>query len=69
VLNIEPSAPLLSITRTTKAADGTPFEFSHDLFHADRTSILARTVGAEGAAHCARETGRLVDLASKAGAD
>lgn len=69
VLNIEPAAPLLSITRTTRDPDGTPFEFSHDLFRADRTSILARTVGAKGAAHSARETGRLVDLTTKAGAD
>ncbi|MCW2919098.1 MAG: Transcriptional regulator, GntR family [Actinomycetia bacterium] len=62
VLDIEPKSPLLSITRTTKDPAGVPFEFSHDLFRSDRTRILVRTPGAEGAAHSAREKGRLVDL-------
>jgi GntR family transcriptional regulator len=43
VLDIAISAPLLSITRTTCAAGGEPFEHSHDLFRADRTTITVRT--------------------------
>jgi GntR family transcriptional regulator len=62
VLDVLPQAPLLSITRTTKDPAGVPFEFSHDLFRADRTSILVRTPGAEGAAHSARSNGHMVDL-------
>ena len=50
VLDIAAGAPLLSITRTAKDGDGVPFEFSHDLFRADRTRILVRTPGAAGAA-------------------
>ena len=38
-----PGAPLLSITRTTKDQDGVAFEYSHDLFRADRTVISVRT--------------------------
>ena len=36
---------LLGITRTTYDKDGVPFEFSHDLFRADRTQIMMRTPG------------------------
>jgi GntR family transcriptional regulator len=43
VLDVAVSAPLLSITRTTCAADGEPFEHSHDLFRADRTTITVHT--------------------------
>ena len=43
VLDVALSAPLLSITRTTCAADGEPFEHSHDLFRADRTAITVHT--------------------------
>lgn len=43
ILGTAPGAPLLSITRTTHDADGEPFEFSHDLFRADRTTITVRT--------------------------
>lgn len=45
LLSVDPEAPLLSITRTTFDADGMPFEFSHDLFRADRTRITMRTPG------------------------
>jgi GntR family transcriptional regulator len=62
VLDLLPGMPLLAITRTTFDQDGAPFEFSHDLFRADRTRILVRTPGATGAAHSARARGRLVDL-------
>lgn len=43
ILGLEPGAPLLSISRTTQDVDGVPFEFSHDLFRADRTTITVRT--------------------------
>ena len=43
ILGTEPGAPLLSITRTTKDEDGVLFEYSHDLFRADRTIITVRT--------------------------
>ena len=43
ILDVPVSAPLLSITRTTCGADGEPFEYSHDLFRADRTTITVRT--------------------------
>jgi GntR family transcriptional regulator len=43
ILAVEPGAALLSITRTTQDGDGRIFEFSHDLFRADRTTITVRT--------------------------
>lgn len=43
ILDVNEDAPLLSITRTTTDADGAAFEFSHDLFRADRTRIVIRT--------------------------
>jgi GntR family transcriptional regulator len=43
VLGLTAGAPLLSITRTTRGADGEPFEHSHDLFRGDRTTITVRT--------------------------
>jgi GntR family transcriptional regulator len=43
ILGVEDGAPLLSISRTTKDPDGVPFELSHDLFRADRTTITVRT--------------------------
>jgi GntR family transcriptional regulator len=43
VLDIQPGTPLLSVTRTARDPGGAPFEFSHDLFRADRTSIRVRT--------------------------
>jgi GntR family transcriptional regulator len=42
VLDVPTAAALLSITRTTCAAGGEPFEYSHDLFRADRTAITVR---------------------------
>ena len=43
ILGTDPGAALLSITRTTKDQDGALFEYSHDLFRADRTIISVRT--------------------------
>lgn len=43
LLGITARAPLLAITRTSTTADGVPFEFSDDLFRADRTCVTFRT--------------------------
>lgn len=45
LLAVEPETPLLSITRTTFDQNDVPFEFSCDLFRADRTRITVRTPG------------------------
>src|ERR687890_702087 len=57
ILGTEPGAPLLSITRTTKDGDGVVFEYSHDLFRADRTVISVRTPAAP---RSTRGAGRVV---------
>jgi GntR family transcriptional regulator len=43
LLGVHVRAPLLAITRTSATSDGVPFEFSHDLFRADRTRVTFRT--------------------------
>jgi len=43
LLGIGAREPLLAITRTSATAAGVPFEFSHDLFRADRTCVTFRT--------------------------
>jgi GntR family transcriptional regulator len=43
LLGVGGGAPLLAITRTSATAAGLPFEFSHDLFRADRTCVTFRT--------------------------
>ncbi len=43
LLGIAARAPLLAITRKSMTADGVPFEFSNDLFRADRTCVTFRT--------------------------
>jgi len=59
ILGMDTGGPLLSITRTTKNAAGVVFEYSSDLFRADRTVITVRTPApAEGAEHGAN--GRVV---------
>ena len=42
VLELRPGAPLVAIARTAWAADGRPYERSHDLFRADRVRIVVR---------------------------
>lgn len=59
ILATEPGAALLSIHRTTKDADGTVFEYSHDLFRADRTTITVRT---PASARTGDGQGRVVSL-------
>lgn len=43
LLGVRPGAPLLAITRTSATSSGTAFEFSYDLFRADRTGVTFRT--------------------------
>jgi len=59
ILGTDPGAPLLSITRTATDAHGVVFEYSHDLFRADRTIISVRTPAAP---RTTRSAGRVVAL-------
>jgi GntR family transcriptional regulator len=61
ILSIEPGAPLISITRTTRDARGVAFEYSHDLFRADRTRIAVKVKGTPSSEK-ARLRGRVVEL-------
>ena len=61
ILAIEPGAPLTSITRTTRDAGGVPFEYSHDLFRADRTRITVKVKGSPSSEK-ARLPGRVVEF-------
>jgi GntR family transcriptional regulator len=47
ILGVDTGSALLSITRTAKDSDGRVFEYSHDLFRADRTVITVRTPAAD----------------------
>ncbi|MBV9452494.1 MAG: GntR family transcriptional regulator [Streptosporangiaceae bacterium] len=62
ILDIEPGAPLLAITRTVTDADGEPIEFSRDLFRADRTRIVVTTEGPGSAQATAANRARVVEL-------
>ncbi len=64
LLGVHVRAPLLAITRTSSTSAGVPFEFSHDLFRADRTCVTFRT-RADRAEIVRRETGA-ADLRSTA---
>jgi GntR family transcriptional regulator len=67
ILDIEPGAPLIAITRTTKDSGGEPIEFSRDLFRADRTRIVVHTQGrlADGA-RAVPGRAQVVELRAKA---
>ncbi|UPK75016.1 GntR family transcriptional regulator [Nocardioidaceae bacterium SCSIO 66511] len=43
LLDTEPSAPLMLVTRTAYTATGMPVEFAYDRYRADRTRIALRT--------------------------
>ncbi len=47
-LEVRPGAALVSILRTAWAVDGRPFEYSRDLFRADRVRIVVRVRGRHG---------------------
>ncbi len=67
ILDIEPGAPLMAITRTTNEAGGEPIEFSRDLFRADRTRIVVRTDGHwTGGARAVPGRARIVELRAQA---
>ena len=67
ILDVEPGAPLMAITRTTTDVDGEPIEFSRDLFRADRTRIVVRTEGAGmGSARAGPGRARVVELRAQA---
>lgn len=61
LLGVAEAAPLLSITRATKDQHGRPFEFSHDLFRADRTRITVSSLG-RGLRSATRREGNIVEL-------
>jgi GntR family transcriptional regulator len=65
ILSMDPGAALLSIRRTTKRVDGVVFEFSHDLFRADRTVITVRTPAAEAGKDGGNAGGRVVQMRSR----
>jgi len=67
ILAVEPGSALLSITRTAKDAQGRPFEYSSDLFRADRTSITVRTPVSPAKDPGSSRTGRVVQLRPRAG--
>jgi GntR family transcriptional regulator len=66
ILGVAPGAALLSIMRTTVDDDGSPIEYSHDLFRAERTRIVVRTPGRGGITRAARSPGRVVELRAQA---
>ncbi len=63
ILGTTAGAPLLSIRRTTRDPAGRVFEYSHDLFRADRTVITVRT---PAAAQGGTDEGRVVRLRPRA---
>lgn len=63
ILGTEKGAPLLSIRRTTRDTHGEVFEYSHDLFRADRTTITVRMPAASSADS---EPARVVSLRTSA---
>jgi GntR family transcriptional regulator len=66
ILDIEPGAPLLAITRTVTDARDDPIEYSRDLFRADRTRIVVTTEGAGSAHATASDRARVVELRAQA---
>ncbi len=64
ILDVEPGAPLMAITRTTTDPDGEPIEFSRDLFRADRTRIVVRTEA--GTSRAVPSRARVVELRAQA---
>jgi len=60
ILGIEAGAPLILVIRTTVDARGRAFEYSRDLFRADRTRITVRVQGSP-TTETARLRGRVVE--------
>jgi GntR family transcriptional regulator len=61
LLDVPRDAPLLSVTRVTRDENGRRFEFSHDLFRADRTRIAVSSAG-RGLRANASADGNVVEL-------
>jgi GntR family transcriptional regulator len=62
VLGVRAGDPLISIHRTTTDSSGAVFEYSHDLFRADRTRITVRTHGSPASSDAPPLRGRVVEL-------
>jgi GntR family transcriptional regulator len=60
IQGIEPSAPLILVFRTTVDARGRAFEYSRDLFRADRIRTTVRVQGSP-TTETARLRGRVVE--------
>jgi GntR family transcriptional regulator len=65
ILGLHVAEPLLSVTRTTVDEDDVPFEYSHDLFVADRMRIVVRSPGARDSSGRSRIGGRRLELREK----
>lgn len=65
ILGLRPGEALLSVTRTTVDADDVPFEYSHDLFVAERTRIVVKSSGSTGSVGRSRIGGRVLELRNK----
>ena len=65
ILGVRPGDAMLLVTRTTVDADDVPFEFSHDLFVADRTRIVVKSPGARDSAGRSRIGGRVLELRNR----
>ena len=62
LLGVSAGTPLLAITRTASTAGGAPFEFSQDLFRADRTRVTFRTKAARAQIVRRATSERVADL-------
>jgi len=62
ILGVDTGSALLSITRTTKDGSGVVFEYSHDLFRADRTAITVRTPASTRSSGGGAGHGRVVQM-------
>lgn len=69
LLGVSVGTPLLAIIRTSCTADGTPFEFSQDLFRADRTRVTFRTRADRAQIVRRAASERVIDLRPPAPAD
>jgi GntR family transcriptional regulator len=66
LLGIAVRTPLLVITRTSSTAEGVAFEFSQDLFRADRTRVTFRTKAARAEIVRLETAGVVPDVAVRA---
>lgn len=62
ILGVKVGDALLSVTRTTLDDNQVPFEYSHDLFLADRTRIVVKSPGAPDGSGRSRIGGRALEF-------